>query len=245
MGRTKGAADMRPRKKRTSRFISGRIEDLIQQAVVPITQPIFSSSNNRRGNGTAQQRLFAAHFQATDATKVVIEPTPHLDQSLVRIEPVPTFLDEDEVYEPVDHVNEPETDDNYNPDTNTTKVVIETTPLYDNSSVLIEPCPTYLDDNEVHDPVELMYDPETDDEYNPDSDDEDYDDDEKDPPRFCPELERAIAVLLKTRQKCRQEKAQGQERKGTRAAKIRHKCSQEKARGQARKGTKAGKKRHE
>jgi hypothetical protein len=163
---------MRPRKKRAS-----------QQAVVPITQPIFSSSNNRRGNGTAQQRLFAAHFQATDAIKVVIDPTPHLDQSLGRIEPVPTCLDENGVYGPVDHVNDP-----------------ETTHFHEKSSIQIEPGPTSLDDNEVHDPVEQVYDPETDDEYNPDSDDEDYDDDDKDPPRFCPELERALAVLLNMRE---------------------------------------------
>ncbi len=45
------------------------------------------------------------------------------------------------------------------------------------------------------------------------------------------------------RHKGRQEKAQGQPRIGTRAAKKRHKGSQEKAQGKAKKGTKAPKKR--
>ena len=55
MGRPKGSTDKRQRKRR------GGDRDNI----VPITAvtPIFASSNNRRGNVTRQQRLFAAHFQ--------------------------------------------------------------------------------------------------------------------------------------------------------------------------------------
>ncbi len=54
MGKTKGAKDKRPQKRRGG-----------ERSVIPITAvtPIVASSNNRRGSVTRQQRIFAAHFQ--------------------------------------------------------------------------------------------------------------------------------------------------------------------------------------
>ncbi len=54
MGKTKGAKDKRPRKRRGG-----------DRSVIPMTAvtPLFASSNNRRGSATRQQRVFAAHFQ--------------------------------------------------------------------------------------------------------------------------------------------------------------------------------------
>ena len=54
MGRPRGSNDKVPRKRRGG-----------DRSVVSTTGilPMFASSNNRRGNVTRQQRLFAAHFQ--------------------------------------------------------------------------------------------------------------------------------------------------------------------------------------
>jgi hypothetical protein len=57
-GRTKGASDKVPRKLRGG----------ARKGALTVTEgPIFASSNNRRGNDTAMQRSFAAHFTAPAA----------------------------------------------------------------------------------------------------------------------------------------------------------------------------------
>jgi hypothetical protein len=56
-GRTKGASDKVPRKLRGGGARKAAVTE----------GPIFASSNNRRGNDTAMQRTFAAHFTAPAA----------------------------------------------------------------------------------------------------------------------------------------------------------------------------------
>jgi hypothetical protein len=68
MGKTKGAKDKRPRKRR-----GGGISATPTTALTPI----FASSNNRRGKVTRQQRVFAAHFQ--DVSSVGLNDGESLD----------------------------------------------------------------------------------------------------------------------------------------------------------------------
>jgi hypothetical protein len=150
--------------------------------------PIFASSNNRRGNVTTQQRLFAAHFQDVPLVRHPVGDSVglfegHSDGLSVEASAglsLSDFVECDSV-----GLN-----------------VFESEGLSVVASVEVSVgASTSLDEDEAYDPDEEVCDPNTDDEdYDDDTDDEDYDDDDKDPPRFCPELEKALAGLLNMRE---------------------------------------------